>query len=383
MSSNTFYIIVSPCFKQIQEKPVLNCLMSLFLFLAETGREVHLKFSTTIVEEKPYYDEDNVIVKIQDPSGSLVKQKIEDNLDGSYTVSFTPDTVGPHKVRITVNGQPLTGSPWSVQVSPHQYKRLFKFGTRGKRQGQFKDPFDIAINEKTNHIAIADKSNYRVQMFNADGSYLREFGHKETASDPRSVAFTTNGDLIVVYSDKMYLFHESGMSIKHISKHLIDPWNVFVRNDGHMIVCDWGDKKIKVLSPDGTELLQSFSAPNCDAYPGFAVYHQDMFFVSYEVAHCIKVFNKEGKFLYNIGNRGSGNGQFLYPAGLAIDKFNNLIVCDSCNCRLQIFTLDGKLQNVIGGQDTNLMNFPYSVAVSNAGQGFVIDMHANCVHVFQ
>ena len=33
---------------------------------------------------------------------------------------------------------------------------------------------------------------------------------------------------------------------------VIDPWRVSIANDGRTILCDWGDKSVKVLSPDGT-----------------------------------------------------------------------------------------------------------------------------------
>ena len=56
------------------------------------------------------------------------------------------------------------------------------------------------------------------------------------------------------------------------------------------------------------------------------------------------VFNNAGEYLYDIGSRGSGDGQFgnSVELNLAIDKFNRLIVCDGGNRRLQLFTLDGK-----------------------------------------
>jgi len=72
-------------------------------------------------------------------------------------------------------------------------------------------------------------------------------------------------------------------------------------------------------------LLLSFSAPDCDSDPCWAVYHQDKFFVSYSDAHCVKVFNNAGVYLYDIGSEGSGDGQLSEPFGLAIDQFNYLI----------------------------------------------------------
>ena len=381
----------------------------------ELGTESKFTFVTRDLKGQKYYNEDDhVTVKIQTTSGNFVKKKIEDSVDGNYTVSFTPDTVGPHSVTIALNGQPLTGSPWSVQVSPHQYKHVFTFGSRGTESGQFNLPHSIAVDERNNHIAVADSGNNRIQIFDTDGLYLREFGQKvikagrlsqprsqglsrrkqeeaegrETLgtrlrlSDPRSVAFTNNGDLIVFHSGKISLFNDSGQFIKHITnKDLKVIMYVSVARDGRMIVCDWGDKTVKVLSPDGTEMLTSFSAPNCKDSLYSAIYHQDMFFVSYRRA-CLKVFNKEGVFLYDIGSEGSGDGQLSCPRRIAIDKFNNLIVCDSDNSRLQVFTLDGTFVSTINGQLAELGR-PYSVAVSNKGQVFVTDENANCIHVFQ
>ena len=99
-------------------------------------------------------------------------------------------------------------------------------------------------------------------------------------------------------------------------------------------------------------------------------------------AHCVKVFNKEGVFLYNIGSKGSGDGQLNGSAGLAVDSFGRLIVCDPNNKRLQVFTLDGKFVTKIETQRTGL-GWPRSVAVSNDGRLFVTDELEDCIHVFQ
>ena len=91
-------------------------------------------------------------------------------------------------------------------------------------------------------------------------------------------------------------------------------------SDGRIIICDWDDKAIKVLSPDGKNLLQSFRAPGCDAIPCCAVYQQDKIFVSYAEVHRVMVFNNAGGYLYDVGSEGSGDGQFRFPIGLAIDS---------------------------------------------------------------
>ena len=183
--------------------------------------------------------------------------------------------------------------------------------------------------------------------------------------------------------NNLSLFTEGGQFIKHINdSHLKKPFHLSVGSDGRIITCDWEDKNIKVLSPDGKDLLLSFSAPGCDSDPWCAVYHQDKFFVSYFYAHCVKVFNNTGVYLYDIGSKGSGDGQLNGPVGLAIDKSNRLIVCDPGNKRLQLFTLDGKFVTKVEGQffDGNALTYN---ATSSSGYLFVADFHKNCVYVFR
>ena len=357
---------------------------------AKLAAETNFTITSRDSEGNQFYDEqDQVTVKIRSPTGEDEETEIEDCKDGNYTVRYKPKSVGLHDITVEVNGKPLTGSPWSVLVTGlHQYKALHSFGSRGKGPGEFNVPYSIAVSETTGNIAVSDYDNKRVQLFDSELKYLTTIGDKgpraKRIRNPYSVAFAASGDVIVIHGDgfktyEMFLFTEHGQFIKHISQHLIDPLRVSVRTDGHLIVCDYGDYSVKVLSPDGTELLQSFSAPDCGASPLFAVCHQDMFFVSYVWARCVKVFSKEGVFLYDIDSEGSGDGQLNQPDGLAIDKFNNLIVCDSGNSRLQVFSLDGKFVNSV----TEGMDSPRSVAVTNDGNVLVCVLNKHCIQVFQ
>ena len=115
-----------------------------------------------------------------------------------------------------------------------------------------------------------------------------------------SLAFTESGDILacIPYDDnKLSLFTEGGEFIRYLNdEHVELPLHISFASDGRIITCDMIDNEIKVLSPDGTALLQSFSAPGCDALPHCAVYHQDTFLFSYPDANCVKVFNKAGLY---------------------------------------------------------------------------------------
>ena len=355
---------------------------------AEAGREARLTITTKNAEGQQYYNEiDQIVVNVRTPLEQELDTNIAitDNEDGKYSVTYTPECDGHHDVMIEVNGQPLTSSPWSVDVKPHQYHAVRSFGSHGKRPGKFHGPCDIAINAKKGNIAVADAYNKRVQLFSSDGIYLREYGQKgldpKKLDCPVSVAFNKSGDVTVFDFGGIFCFTECGQFIKNISnEHLIKPGDMTITCDGRMLVCDFGDNKVKVLSPNGAEVIQSFSAPGCQEYPWLALRHQDMFYVSYGKAHCVKVFNNEGEFLYDIGTE--GRGKLYCPAGLAVDKFNNLVVCDAENCNVQIFKLEGKFVNSIKGEATELKK-PWTVTVSNTGQLFITDTGKHCVHIFE
>ena len=335
-------------------------------------------------EEQCYQEEDVIIVNILNPAGDQLETEIEDTEDGKYTVTYTPQCVGQHRVEIQVNGQPLTGSPWVVQVIPHQYRFAFQFGSEGKEQGQFNMPWGIAVSDKRRTLAVADYSNKRIQMFSFEGNFLREIALE---SYPYLLAFTESGDLLVrVTHDKstkkILLYTENGQFIKYIGgEHVKTGHYVSVSSDGRIITSDSDDKRIKVLTADAKNLLQSFKAPGCNETPDCVVYHQDKFFASFYSACRVMVFNNAGEYLYDIGSKGSGDGQFSKPFGLVIDKLNSLIVCDTRNRRLQLFTLDGKYITQIAGSFFE-DGYPCYAVISNTGYLFVTDTDRGCVHVF-
>ena len=360
---------------------------------AELGAEANFTVTTRDSEGKEFYSEqEQLTVSISSPTGEEEVQ-ITDRKDGNYTVHYKPKSVGRHHVAIEINGWPLTGSPWRVDVKPHQYKVVKSCGSHGKKEGEFQGPCSIAKNGQTGNIAVADNFNKRVEVFDENLKYLGTIGGGTGSQNgaaveigrPWSVAFLRNGDMIVTHGDeisrKMCVITDGGQFIEQFSEHLINPFGVFVEtdDDGHVIVCDSGDCKIKVLSPDGAELLQSFSDQDCNTGPGFVFYHHDMFFVSYYWAHCVKVFSKKGVFLYNIGSEGFGEGQCKHPWGLVVDAFDSLIVCDYRNKRLQMFTMDGKFLTSFARE----MQSPCAATVCKNGDLLVSDIAKHLVLVLR
>ena len=96
---------------------------------------------------------------------------------------------------------------------------------------------------------------------------------------------------------------------------------------------------------------------------GVALDHKCQLVVSGFHDHCIHVFSPDGKKLLSFGSRGSGQGQFLHPMGVAVDKDGNILVVDSENNRVQKFTSEG--QFLTSKEDLQL-NGPSDVAFNTS-----------------
>lgn len=345
--------------------------------------EVSVKIS--ISEEK---DENSRVFRLSRGEG------IDDCKDGSYRVCYKLGTDALCQVTIEVNGRSLNNSPWKVVVIP--YRLEF---TRALFKSEFSFPWSIALNEKTGEIAVASYLGSRILLFDKQLTRSRKIeggGSRNRVSigHPISLAFLRNDDLVFTHEfkaheEQMSSYTANGGFIRGFSKHLVRPLSVFVKTegDGQVIVCDVGDNTIKVLSPDGTILLQSFSPSKCNDSPEFVFHKNGTFFASYIRQHCVKVFNNEGVFLYDIGSYGCGEGQLNSPAGLAVDAYNQLIVCDSGNGRVQVFSLTGKfLYTMQAGSAPGTacaLQKPWFVTVSSDNQILISDTLAWGIFYFR
>jgi hypothetical protein len=91
--------------------------------------------------------------------------------------------------------------------------------------------------------------------------------------------------------------------------------------------------------------------------------------------HRIQKFDAQGNFLTKWGSRGSNDGQFYYPQGVATDSAGNVYVADTSNHRIQKFDAQGNFQTKWGSRGSNdgQFNFPKGVATDSAGNVYVVE----------
>jgi len=71
----------------------------------------------------------------------------------------------------------ITGAAGTIpkQVYLRKRQQLFQLGGRGSEPGSFTWPRGLAVGPD-NSIVVADSSNHRVQVFDSNGIFVKEFG---------------------------------------------------------------------------------------------------------------------------------------------------------------------------------------------------------------
>ena len=333
-----------------------------------------------------------VVTRAQSSTGGVIAVEVKDNKDGSYSASFVPNQIGEVKLSVTIKGQQIKGSPFSIKVhgkytaidkpskvvneggrmgapcgiafgrdgmyavggSSHHCVWIFdrqdqlvrKFGTYGADNGQFKYPYGIAFDDN-NHLYVTDCSNNRVQKFDINGTHLLKFGTHGTG----------NGQLkfplgITIHNGKVYVVENGGKRISvfhcdgqfsHIigSGHLNSPWYAAVSND-QLLVANWGHNYISTFTLDGNYVgkydTRGTGREQLNYPCGITTDMHGFIFVSENLKNRVSIFNKEGVFMHSFGSKGSDHGHFSGPCGIAISPTGDIYICDEKNKRIQIFS---------------------------------------------
>ena len=170
-------------------------------------------------------------------SGKCVECPVSDKGDGTYTVTVQPNMLGQSKLAITINGQRIQSSPFSLNVvSQRNYStirhavkavsidspRYIAFSNIGEvfatgeqcicvfdgTSGKLKSTIDSENFSDLNGLAIiddflfvVDRGNSKIHKLTTAGEYLDSFGEEGTdpgqLSNPCAIAVSPEGKIYV------------------------------------------------------------------------------------------------------------------------------------------------------------------------------------------
>ncbi|XP_002730807.2 uncharacterized protein LOC100376608 [Saccoglossus kowalevskii] len=234
-----------------------------------------------------------------------------------------------------------------IQIYNRDGKFECKFGSRGKRNGQFELPLDVAISEEDEPcVYITDEYNHRVQKFTLYGRYMFHFGDNGTLKQPYGIAVDNK--------------------------------------KGRIVVTDIGWHRVTIHDLDG-KLIHKFGSRGDESCkfnePRYVAMDDNRIIISDHCNHCVKIFDTSGKYIHTIGSCGTGRGQFIGPTGVCIDNRGNIIVAD-CADRVQLFSPEGEFIRLIVSEVDGISG-PLGMAITQDGLLVVTNLGTHKVNTFK
>lgn len=179
-----------------------------------------------------------------------------------------------------------------------------------------------------------------------------------------------------------------------------NPYDTAVSQDGRIFVLNRCDPVRAVAIRVGIcNLDENYLGEFSNGYGGgtgqfvlpvaMAFDSQDRLYVTDEHNHRVSIFGvsdgeASGTYISQWGVRGSGEGEFDGPAGIAIDADDQVYVVDQNNHRIQKYTSDGELVLQWGalGSGKGQFNMPWGVCVDAEGQVYVADWRNDRIQQF-
>ena len=115
-----------------------------------------------------------------------------------------------------------------------------------------------------------------------------------------------------------------------------------------------------------------------------ALDRQDNVYVADEWLNRISIFDKKGNFLDKWGVSGSKKGELNRPTGIVFDQEENLYLVDSFNNRIQLFRKDGKALDTFGkeGRGDGEFSYPWGIGLDTQGNVYVADWRNDRIQKF-
>ena len=268
----------------------------------------------------------------------------------------------------------------------------------GEQDALLRNPRKVLVQDR--EIFVSDTMNNRILVFDHTGRYLRKIGTEgEDGAEgrlvfPYGMAIVAN-ELYVADAglNKVLVFDSEGRFQRYFGEDLFaKPVDIAYAN-GMLYFTDVAHHQVIVANLDGTEALR-FGGPGRTGtdgvfwFPnGIEVLPDGRILVADTNNSRIQVFSATGEFLTEWqGDIERRQGIFASPSGIAVDREGNIYVADPLTRRVTVLDSSGQpigAINLVGNPgDGDSLNIPYGVAVDQNQRLYVTDYGASRLVIY-
>lgn len=279
------------------------------------------------------------------------------------------DKAPTYKTSIYGAGQPL-----GVAVSPDgsliyatqsgAKPAAYIFDRNGEKVGELKPPGKggyhvpvyLTVSPVNGDVYVGDRGAGKIYVYAADGTYRTTFTPKGKVGpfSPLGLAVAKDGTLYVADAasskpadHRILVFAKDGTLVKTLGKGQLNfPNSVLVRDNGAVYVADSNNGRVVGFDTNGKEttlLARGVGDGDLGLPRGMAVDDRGRLFVVDTTDHMVRLFTTSSSpttpptYVASFGDQGVGDGQFMYPNGVASDGRGRIYVTDRQNNRIQVW----------------------------------------------
>ncbi len=281
-------------------------------------------------------------------------------------------------ITATTTTTTTTSTTTTSTTIPTNITPIFAFGGRGSDDGKFDEPYGISVSSNGT-IYVLDTLNNRIQVFDANGTFIEKFGGEDTEGielgkfeEPEGISlmeFSENITKVYVTDTRNHraeirtsntTFSTSmNSTVTNISWaafgercyldvcdskttiYLDYPTGISVDSYGNIYIADTENNEIKVLNSEN-KLIHKFNGINTTdgkfkLPKGVAIGSDNYIYIADTGNNKIRIFMQNGSQVRSFGSSGTEDGKFDSPSAIALDSYDNIYVADTGNGRIQIF----------------------------------------------
>ena len=216
---------------------------------------------------------------------------------------------------------------------------------------------------------------------NKDGTYKIKYFAKETGTCSASVK--VNGEHIRGSPVEVQVKPRQFRPVLSFGQQILKlPWGVAVNEQDEITVSDAGNHKIHFFRGEGT-YIKSFGGegtkPGEFNRPAGIAFRVNNIILAEQHNHRVQEVSKQGQYLGHFGEEESLDWRLNGPCGLSIDSDGNILVADSLNKSIKIFSSGGHILSKIGKEGSFTEPFH---CIQHDNYLIVSDSGDHCVKLF-